>query len=123
MTQKNYHILTITFYGTLFSGLSMLPFSNMHTIRALCTPAYFSYTGVMFVHALISSVLPYALFSLSMRYMETGKASILASSEPAAAMIFGAVLYSETPSLLSVLWLCFTSAAVVLLNVPEKNVK
>ena len=49
MTQKNYHFLTITFYGTLFSGLSMLPFSNMHTIRALCTPAYFSYTGVMFV--------------------------------------------------------------------------
>jgi len=123
MTQKNYHFLTITFYGTLFSGLSMLPFSNMHTIRALCTPAYFSYTGVMFVHALISSVLPYALFSLSMRYMETGKASILASSEPAAAMIFGAVLYSETPSLLSVLGLCFTIAAVVLLNVPEKDVK
>ena len=123
MTQKNYHFLTITFYGTLFSGLSMLPFSNMHTIRALCTPAYFSYTGVMFVHALISSVLPYALFSLYMRYMETGKASILASIEPAAAMIFGAVLYSETPSLLSVLGLCFTIAAVVLLNVPEKDVK
>ena len=79
--------------------------------------------NLLFVHALISSVLPYALFSLSMRYMETGKASILASSEPAAAMIFGAVLYSETPSLLSVLGLCFTIAAVVLLNVPEKNVK
>ncbi len=32
-------------------------------------------------------------------YMEAGKASILTSSEPAAAMLFGAVLYAETPGI------------------------
>ena len=74
---------------------------------------------ILIIHALVSSVLPYALYSLSMRYMEAGKASILASSEPAA-MLFGAVLYAETPGILSICGLCFTITAVILLNY-ERN--
>ena len=43
-----------------------------------------------------------------------------ASSEPAAAMLFGAVLYAETPDILSICGLCFTITAVILLNY-ERN--
>lgn len=35
VTQKGYHFLTITFYGTLFSGMTMLPFSNIHSLSSM----------------------------------------------------------------------------------------
>lgn len=116
VTQKGYHFLTITFYGTLFSGMTMLPFSNLHSFGTIILSGEKTTFFVLIIHALISSVLPYALYSLSMRYMEAGKASILASSEPAAAMLFGAILYAETPSILSICGLCFTIGAIILLN-------
>lgn len=116
VTQKGYHFLTITFYGTLFSGMTLLPFSNIRSFGNIIVSGKWTTFSVLIIHALISSVLPYALYSLSMRYMEAGKASILASSEPAAAMLFGAVIYAEMPSLLSICGLCFTISAVILLN-------
>lgn len=85
VTQKGYHFLTITFYGTLFSGMTMLPFSNIHSLSSMIVSGQRTTFFILIIHALVSSVLPYALYSLSMRYMEAGKASILASSEPAAA--------------------------------------
>ena len=120
VTQKGYHFLTITFYGTLFSGMTMLPFSNIHSLSSMIVSGQRTTFFILIIHALVSSVLPYALYSLSMRYMEAGKASILASSEPAAAMLFGAVLYAETPGILSICGLCFTITAVILLNY-ERN--
>lgn len=116
VTQKGYHFLTITFYGTLFSGMTLLPFSNIRSFGNIIIYGKWTTFSVLIIHALISSVLPYALYSLSMRYMEAVKASILASSEPAAAMLFGAVIYAEMPSLLSICGLCFTISAVILLN-------
>lgn len=120
VTQKGYHFLTITFYGTLFSGMTMLPFSNIHSLSSMIVSGQRTTFFILIIHALVSSVLPYALYSLSMRYMEAGKASILASSEPAASMLFGAVLYAETPGILSICGLCFTITAVILLNY-ERN--
>lgn len=120
VTQKGYHFLTITFYGTLFSGMTMLPFSNIHSLSSMIVSGQRTTFFILIIHTLVSSVLPYALYSLSMRYMEAGKASILASSEPAAAMLFGAVLYAETPGILSICGLCFTITAVILLNY-ERN--
>ena len=102
------------------SGMTMLPFSNIHSLSSMIVSGQRITFFILIIHALVSSVLPYALYSLSMRYMEAGKASILASSEPAAAMLFGAVLYAETPGILSICGLCFTITAVILLNY-ERN--
>ena len=39
------------------------------------------------IHSLCTSVLPYILYTFSIRYIDAGMASILASGEPVAAMI------------------------------------
>ena len=100
--------------------MTMLPFSNIHSLSGMIVSGQRTTFFILIIHALVSSVLPYALYSLSMRYIEVGKASILASSEPAAAMLFEAVLYAETPGILSICGLCFTITAVILLNY-ERN--
>ena len=75
----------------------------------------------MFLHSLFASVLPYVLYTLSLNYMETGKASILASAEPVAAMLFGLFFFSEIPTPLSLAGLALTITALALLSLPDKN--
>ena len=55
--------------------------------------------------------------------MDAGKASILASSEPAAAMVFGFLLFDERPTVLMVCGMALTICAIVLLSCPEKHRK
>ena len=52
--------------------------------------------------------------------MDAGKASILASGEPIAAMIFGVFFYHEIPTVLSVIGVLLTLTALTLLSIPEK---
>lgn len=62
VTQKGYHFLTITFYGTLFSGMTMLPFSNIHSLSSMIVSGQRTTFFILIIHALVSSVLPYALY-------------------------------------------------------------
>ena len=56
----------------------------------------------MILHSLCASVLSYILFTVSLKYIDAGKASILAACEPIAAMIFGVIFFSEIPTILSI---------------------
>lgn len=52
--------------------------------------------------------------------MDAGKAYILASGEPIAAMFFGIFFYHEIPTVLSVIGVLLTLTALTLLSLPEK---
>ena len=55
-------------------------------------------------------------------HVDAGKVAILgAGGEPSAAMIFGILIYSEIPSLLSVAGLVITIAALAFICLPDKN--
>lgn len=118
---KGYHFLTVTLYTSLFSALFLIPFSKFGSAVKIMTGGKSSALVVLILHALLSSVVPYALYSLSMEYMEAGKIAILVSTEPASAMVIGIICYGENPTVLSVLGLCCNIAAIVLLNLPEKK--
>ena len=52
------------------------------------------------MHSLCTAVCPYAFYTVALDHMEAGKASILCSCEPAAAMVFGFFLFREIPAVL-----------------------
>ena len=52
---------------------------------------------------MVVTVLPYALYSLGLTGTENGKAAILASAEPVAATLYGAVFFGEIPSVIGVI--------------------
>lgn len=54
----------------------------------------------MLMHSLCTTVCPYAFYTEALDHMEAGKASILCSCEPAAAMVFGFFLFREIPAVL-----------------------
>ena len=54
-------------------------------------------------------------------YMDAGKASILCSCEPVAAMVFGICFFGEIPTVLSITGLIIVLVALAMLVLPEKK--
>lgn len=123
ITRKNYHFLTITLYTSLFSAISLLPFAHIGKAVHILGNVNNHALLVLVLHAVLTSVFPYGLYSLSMEYLEAGKVAILVSTEPASAMIIGILCYGENPTVLSVLGLLCTICSIVLLNQPVRHTR
>ena len=118
---RGYHALTITFYCLLLISVVLIPFADWDAVGAVLAHNPARYGVFMFLHSLCASVLPYGLYNLALNHMETGKASILASAEPVAAMLFGLFFFSEIPTALSLTGLVLTVIALALLSMPDKK--
>ena len=118
---RGYHALTITFYCLLLISAVLIPFADWSSVGTVLEQNPPKYGALMFLHSLCASVLPYALYNLALNHMETGKASILASAEPVAAMLFGLFFFSEIPTVLSLTGLALTVVALGLLSMPDKK--
>ena len=121
--EKNYSAVTITFYFMLMIAGVLIPFTDWELVGSYVSAAPAENSLFLLGHCLCAAVLPYIFYTYSMNYIDAGKASILASSEPAAAMVFGALLFAEIPSALSVGGMLLTVAAIVILSMPEKERK
>lgn len=122
--QRGYGPLTITFYCLLTVFIVLIPLTDWNVIASSISSSPINMSIFMVVHALCTSVLPYVMYTVSLDYIEAGKASILASGEPIAAMIFGIIFYSEIPTLISLTGLFLVICAITLLSAqPEKKYK
>jgi drug/metabolite transporter (DMT)-like permease len=69
-----------------------------------------------FCTGIVSCYLPYLLYTYGMTKVETGKASVMASTEPVVATLMGALIYQEKLPLISVLGVLLVIGAVCALN-------
>ncbi len=113
--QRGYHSLTITFYTFLFACVGALPLANVGMIVEACVDDI-SMFGFYIVFALVSTVVPYILYTLGLSFMENGKAAIIASVEPVAATIFGMVLFQEKMSWNNLIGIILVLCAISLGN-------
>ena len=92
---RGYKGLTITFYALLITALTTAPFSNWGVVAAYTAASPLSHSLLMIAHAVIGAALPYLMLNVSLKHIEAGKASILTSSEPVSAMLFGFFVYHK----------------------------
>ena len=118
--RRNYNTLTVTLYALISIAIISLPFTNWKTLSNVVVENGSGMLVFMLFHSLCTSVFPYAFFTIALGHMDAGKASILASGEPIAAMIFGVFFYHEIPTVLSVIGVLLTLTALTLLSIPEK---
>lgn len=119
--KKGYHAFTITFYSLLTVLLVVLPLTDWKITFELVETGGAKMMLYMLIHSLCTSVLPYILFTVSLGYIDAGKASILAACEPIAAMIFGVIFFSEIPTILSIGGLVLATIAITIMTLPEKK--
>lgn len=118
---REYQALTITFYSFVCVSIILLPFTDWNILGKYVTAAPLENSLILLFHSICTCVLSYVLFTISLVYIEAGKASILASTEPVAAMVFGILFFAETPTVLSFTGLVITVIALTLLCMPGRE--
>lgn len=119
--RRKYHAFTMIFYSMLISAAALIPVTDWSCIGTVIAEGGVKMSLFMLANAVIASVLPYVFYTLSLNYMEAGRASILAAGEPVAAMVFGFLFFSEKPTMLAVAGLVLTTAALILFSRPEQE--
>ena len=119
--ERGYHTLTVNFWTFLVATLSLLPFAKLEHLGAeLATGDFPWLAAVMLV--ILSTVLPYLLYTYGLTGMESGRASVLATVEPVVATLTGVVCFHETVTVSGAFGMLLVLLAVILLNLPQKTV-
>lgn len=71
--------------------------------------------------AFFCSVLPYFLYTLGLKYMETGKAAIMATIEPFVGAAIGIFIFQEPYDLMKLAGMALILSSVVILNKKKKQ--
>ena len=119
--KKSYPALTITFYSMLAIAVVLLPFTQWDNMAHYIAANPLRNTLFMVMHSLCTAVCPYAFYTVALDHMEAGKASILCSCEPVAAMVFGLFFFGEIPTVLSVTGLVIVLLALAMLVLSDKS--
>ena len=113
--------MTITFYTFLFASIGGIFLTDFSVYRtALQTYGVFFVLFAIFF-TLVTTVLPYLLYTAGLSYVENGSASVMASVEPVVASILGIVVFSEVPTVSSVAGIVLVLLALCLLNLPGRK--
>lgn len=116
-----YSAITITTYTFVVATVFSIPFSGIVQKAELIV----SPKGIILALslALISTVLPFLLYTKGLSGMEAGKASILATVEPFVATIIGITFFKETMTVSKIIGMLMVLLAIVILNVNFKSKK
>lgn len=107
-----YHSITITAYTMLTGGVVMIPFSGLlANEEAIQEPMMWMY-GLGGI--LLSTIAAYILFTIGLKYIESGKAAILSTVEPMVAIVIGVFAFGDRLSSWQGLGIVLIFSAVVL---------
>ena len=120
-TKRGDHAFTITFYSMVSASVAVFPFTDWDVLRDFVIAAPAANSLFLVACSVLTIILPYILFTTSMKYGEAGKVSIISSgTEPSAALVFGMLVYAEMPTLTSFAGLVITIVALAMLCKDDK---
>ena len=116
---KGYGSMTISFYTFLCAAVASVPFADIGKITCIGVN-----DGKMvwfyIVFAIMSTVLPYILYTKGLSGMENSKASVIASIEPVTATVIGWMMFDEILDIGQVTGIVLVIGAVAFSNVSKK---
>lgn len=119
--ERSYSSITITFYFMMLIAILLAPMTDWKLMAAYVMEAPAANGLFLLGHSLCAAVVPYVIYTFALAYMDAGRASVLATSEPVAAMVFGYLLFSEVPTPLMLAGMVLTIGAIIILSLPERD--
>lgn len=111
--ERKYESLTISFYTFLFAAIGLIPFANIQEdVRVCASSAGMLLFTICF--GLLSTVLPYILYTFGLKHTENGKASILASVEPLVATLLGIMIFKENMTISGIIGMILILGGIVI---------
>ena len=118
--ENGLHTYTIVLYSILINTIVLIPFTSFNQITTFVNADMLGNTIFLILHSTLSFAIPYILLTVSIKYMDSGSASIFTSgAEPLAALIFGMLFYSEIPTILMFSGIILTIIALAILSKSE----
>ena len=119
---RGYDSVTITFYTFLFALIGAVPLTDMRAVGSCFTK---SISDTLFVVGcvVVTTILPYVLYTKGLTGMDAGKAAVLANVEPVVATMIGICFYREQldVSVAGGIVLVLAAACMVAFPVKEKR--
>ena len=116
VSDRGYASSVLTFYCVFLIALVVSPLVSYRMIGSYIASAPARSITVLLLHGILTSVIPYVSLTIALRSSDTGVISTIASgAEPAAALIFGILLYDEIPSALMLAGMAITIGALAVL--------
>ena len=117
---RRYDSMTVTAYTFLLGALGSLPLG-----KAAATASLLAARPILLLFCLgiglVSTVLPYVLYTWGLQRMDSGRAAILVAVEPLVGAVLGMAAYGEPHDPLKLMGILLILGAVLLLNRPEKG--
>lgn len=121
--ERGYHSLTISFYTFVFAMFGTIPFVKGKELWHICMNDSDLLLFCM-IFGLVSTVIPYIVYTLGLKEMENGRASIIASVEPVAATLLGVVAFHEKILFHEFIGMVLVLGAIIICNiVPDTDSK
>lgn len=116
---RGYKTLTILFYTFLFSSVSLFFIVDLSPVFTMVADGSFPWVQAL-LQATVSTVIPYLVYTVGLKYTENSTASIIASAEPVVATLAGLIFFSEVPSLISAAGILLVLGSIIILNIKGK---
>ena len=112
---KKYAPSTLTLYTFVFAAIGALPISGIFAkLDLFCSVQAVEGTVGL---AVLSCILPYLLYSTGLKYVEAGKAAVMATLEPVVASVLGVTFYHDDATWTKILGICLVVGAIVMVNI------
>lgn len=112
---RKYHPFTVVFYAFLVAALSLIPFVKMPEVTSILAKSPIL-LGKGMALGVVSTFLPFVLYTTGLRQMEAGKASVLAFAEPMVAAMAGILIFGEMLCPQNMIGIILIFTALVMLN-------
>lgn len=119
--ERGYHTLTITFYTFWLASLSTLFLcDNQKILRVACESS--STLILCIALGIVNTIIPYLAYTFGLNYVENSKASVIASIEPVAATILGALVFGENVTYMGAFGIVVVIVALIISEGKEKDI-
>lgn len=115
--------ITITNYTFLFASIGGAFFTDFPALCSILAGSGLPLLGFLVLYCIVTTVLPYLLYTAGLSYVENGPASVMATVEPVVATLLGLVVFSEIPTISSFIGMTLVLAALVLLSLGDRACK
>ena len=115
---RGYSPTTITFYTFLLSAIGGVFLVDFGHIAAASAAHGMQLWGPLVAYVLIGTVGAYLMYTAGLSYMDTSKAAVMQSAEPAAATVLQIVVLGIWPDTLTLVGVGLVTAAIAVLNWP-----
>lgn len=112
---RKYTPFTVTTWTFIIASMGLLGFCHVDIMAETAVLHPLAVVWLILL-GLISTTVPFVLYTQGLQHMDAGKASIIASIEPLTSTVIGVAVFQETLTLIGGIGILCIISAVVLLN-------